>query len=155
MEESPALKSYALKELKLARNLYTEKRKALTVQEQKILLDFLKNSSQYRHWYPIFAAMLGTGLRVGEITGLRWQDIDLDEGIINVNHTLVYYCHNKGGCSFGVNTPKTRAGERIVPMIESVKEAFIMEKDNQEQCGISSILWKSRVLSESGCLHRS
>lgn len=128
----------ALKELKLARNLHTEKRKALTVQEQKILLDFLKSNNQYNHWYPIFAVMLGTGLRVGEVTGLRWQDIDFQEETINVNHTLVYYSHSNGGCSFGVNTPKTRAGERIVPMIESVKEALIMEKECQSQCGISS-----------------
>lgn len=35
--------------------------------------------------------MLGTGLRVGETTGLRWDDVDLKEGIVNVNHTLVYY----------------------------------------------------------------
>lgn len=31
-------------------------------------------------------------MRVGEITGLRWCDIDLEEEVINVNHTLVYYC---------------------------------------------------------------
>lgn len=30
--------------------------------------------------------MLGTGMRVGEITGLRWCDIDLDNGVIDINH---------------------------------------------------------------------
>lgn len=30
-------------------------------------------------------------MRVGEVTGLRWCDIDLEEEIISVNHTLVYY----------------------------------------------------------------
>lgn len=30
-----------------------------------------------------------TGLRVGEVIGLRWCDIDLEEGVVNVNHTLV------------------------------------------------------------------
>ncbi len=128
----------ALKELKLSRNLHSEKRKALTIQEQKILLDFLKSNNQYKRWYPIFSVMLGTGLRVGEITGLRWQDIDLDEETININHTLVYYSHHsKGGCYFGINTPKTRAGERIIPMIDTVKEAFLLEKEYQEQTGIS------------------
>lgn len=71
---------------------------------------------QYNRWYPIFIVMLWTGLRVGEITGLRWCDIDLEEETININHTLVYY--NKGkveGCAFAVNTPKTEAGKRIVP----------------------------------------
>ena len=36
------------------------------------------------------AGSVGTGLRIGELAGLRWCDIDLDEGIIDVNHTLVH-----------------------------------------------------------------
>ena len=30
-------------------------------------------------------------MRVGEITGLRWEDVDFDNNIIHINHTLVYY----------------------------------------------------------------
>ena len=127
-----------LKELKQAHCFQTEKRKALTVEEQELLLDYLRNTPRYRHWYPIFAVMLGTGLRVGEATGLRWCDIDLDEGLIDVNHTLVYYCHGpQKGCSFNVNTPKTKAGERVVPMLGFVKEAFLEERENQKETGIS------------------
>lgn len=126
----------ALKELKQARNLFTEKRKALTVQEQELFLSFLKSSNIYQHWYPIFALMLGTGLRVGEATGLRWNDVDFENNNISVNHTLVYFSHNKSGCYFGVNTPKTRASDRTVPMIESVKEALLHEKENQELTGV-------------------
>ena len=127
-----------LKELKQAHCFQTEKRKALTVAEQELLLDYLRNTPQYRHWYPIFAVMLGTGLRVGEATGLRWCDIDLDEGLIDVNHTLVYYSHGpQKGCSFNVNTPKTQAGERVVPMLGFVKEAFLEERENQKETGIS------------------
>lgn len=126
----------ALKELKKARNLFTEKRKALTIQEQEIFLDFLKKSNMYRHWYPIFALMVGTGLRVGEAVGLRWNDVDFDNNTISVNHTLIYYNHAKGGCYFGINTPKTRAGERTIPMIESVREAILQEKEYQREAGI-------------------
>ncbi len=127
-----------LKELKQAHCFQTEKRKALTVAEQELFLDYLSNTPRYRHWYPIFAVMLGTGLRVGEATGLRWCDIDLDEGLIDVNHTLVYYSHGpQKGCSFNVNTPKTKAGERVVPMLGFVKEAFLEERENQKETGIS------------------
>lgn len=126
----------ALKELKQARNLFTEKRKALTIQEQEIFLNFLRTSNMYQHWYPIFALMIGTGLRVGEATGLCWSDVDFDNNTISVNRTLVYYNHAEGGCYFGVNTPKTRAGKRIVPMIESVREAILQEKEYQENVGI-------------------
>ena len=125
-----------LKELKQAHNFDTEKRKALTVAEQELFLDFLRRNHQYNHWYPIFAVMVGTGLRVGEITGLRWCDIDLKENLIDVNHTLVYYNHAENGCYFNINTPKTKAGVRNVPMLEFVKQAFIEERKYQMANGI-------------------
>lgn len=126
-----------LKELKQTHNFMQEKRKALTVSEQNLFLDFLKRNPIYNHWYPVFSIMLGTGMRVGELTGLRWCDIDLEEGLINVNHTLVYY--NRGGskhCNFAVNTPKTAAGIRIIPMMDFVREAFLQEKRYQEDAEI-------------------
>ena len=36
-------------------------------------------------------------IRVGELTGLRWCDVDLENGVIDVNHTLVYYDHRTDG----------------------------------------------------------
>ena len=123
--------SNVLKELKQSHNFDTEKRKALTVEEQKLFLTFLKDSRQYNHWYPIFALMIGSGLRVGEATGLRWCDVDLEAKEINVNHTLVYYNHAQNGCYFGINTPKTKAGNRVVPMLDLVKDALLQEKKYQ------------------------
>lgn len=76
-------------------------------------------------------------MRVGEITGLRWCDIDLEEETINVNHTLVYF--DSGGserCGFAVNTPKTKAGERTIPMLPKVKEAFMMVKAYQDEISL-------------------
>ena len=129
-------KEYLDKELKQSHCFQTEKRRALTKPEQELFLDYLKNSPTSKYWYPVFAVMIGTGLRVGEVTGLRWCDIDLEEGIIDVNHTLVYYDHrtegSKRGCYFNVNTTKTPAGRRKVPMLGFVKEAFLMEKERQE-----------------------
>ena len=125
-----------LKELKQAHCYKTEKRRALTRPEQDLFLDYLRNHPTYKHWYPVFAVMVGTGLRVGEVTGLRWCDIDLEEGIIDVNHTLVYYDHrtegSKQGCYFNINSTKTPASMRQVPMLEFVKEAFLMGKEKQE-----------------------
>lgn len=125
-----------LKELKQSYFAKSEKRMALTRAEQDLFLDFLKNSRIYSHWYSVFAVMLGTGLRVGELTGLRWCDIDLENGVIDVNHTLVYYSHrsadSKQGCYFNINTPKTAASNRQVPMLDFVKEAFVKEKEVQE-----------------------
>ena len=129
----------ALKELKKARNFESTKRRALTVPEQELFEAYLSKQGQYHRWYPIFIIMLWTGMRVGEVTGLRWCDIDLEDDTISVNHTLVYYDkRNDERCTFAINTPKTAAGERIIPMLPKVKEAFLMEKQYQEECGLES-----------------
>lgn len=127
----------AMKELKMTHNFDVEKRKALTVQEQKLFEQYISNHDLYSHWCPIFTVMLYTGLRVGEVTGLRWCDVDFDENTINVNHTLVYYKHRTNGCYFGINTPKTKAGYRTIPMLENVKQAFLMERERVKSLGIT------------------
>ncbi len=126
-----------LKELKQAHNMGKSHRKALTVPEQELFLEFLSREDiPYRHWRPIFSIMANTGMRVGEITGLQWEDIDLDNGMIEVNHTLVYYNHAENGCHFSIHTPKTNAGRRVIPMLEDVRKAFLEEKQYQEFNGL-------------------
>lgn len=127
-----------LKELKQSHTFEDEHKRALTVPEQELFLGFLSNEkSQYHHWHPIFTVMIGTGMRVGEICGLRWDDVDLENGIIDVNHTLVYYNHrDENGCYFNIHTPKTKAGNRQIPMTEDVKAAFMEERRCQEVNGL-------------------
>lgn len=129
----------ALKELKQTRNMFQERKFALTIEQQNNFISFLQKTPKYSHWYPIFAVMLGTGLRVGEATGLRWCDVDFENNTISVNHTLIYYNHSNNKCYFGINTPKTKAGERTIPMIDSVREALLQEKEYQRMVGIKSI----------------
>lgn len=127
-----------LRELKKENNMEVEKKKALTLQEQELFLNYLRSeNNQYYHWYTIFAVMLGTGMRVGEVTGLRWCDIDWENEMIDVNHTLVYYKHSQNGCYYNIHMPKTKAGIRQIPMLDYVKEAFLLEKQYQEELGIS------------------
>lgn len=126
-----------LKELKQAHNMGKSHRKALTVPEQELFLEFLSREDiPYHHWRLIFSIMANTGMRVREITGLRWEDIDLDNGMIEVNRTLVYYNHAENGCHFSIHTPKTNAGRRVIPILEDVKKAFLEEKQYQEFNGL-------------------
>ena len=129
-----------LRELKSVHGHEVEKRKALTVEQEKLFIDYLRKTPRYNHWYPVFYIMANTGMRVGEITGLRWSDVDFKNGLISVNHTLVYYNHrDEKGCYFSINTPKTKAGEREIPMTEEVIRAFRMEKEYQEENSIKSV----------------
>lgn len=125
-------------ELKRAHAGDTEKRKALTIEQQNLFLNFIKEDPRFVRWQPVFYVMLFTGMRVGEITGLRWSDINLEKRTVSVNHTLVYYNHrDERGCYFSINTPKTKAGERIIPMTEGVRDAFLLEKKYQEETGVT------------------
>lgn len=127
----------ALKELKRAHNSNDVKEKALTLEQQELFEDFLKNTPKYNRWYPIFTVMLWTGLRVGELTGLRWCDINFNDECISVNHTLVYFRQENGdGCKYSINTPKSLSSKRTIPMIPKVKEALLLEKEMQEQLNI-------------------
>lgn len=128
----------ALQELKKAHNNDVEKRHALTLPQQELFERFLCKQGKYHNWYPVFITMLWTGMRVGEVTGLRWCDVDFDNNTISVNHTLVYYSRGDkpNGTPFAINTPKTKAGTRIIPMLPKVKEALLMEREYQEECGI-------------------
>lgn len=129
-----------LKELKLSHQFDSEKRKALTVEQQNLFLNYLRSHPKYEHWYPVFYIMANTGMRVGEITGLRWQDVDLKRKIVSVNHTLVYYNHrDEKGCYFSINTTKTEAGEREIPVNDEVCQAFLMERKYQEEAAIKSV----------------
>ncbi len=128
----------ALRDLKAVGNFGTDKKKALTLEQQNRFIEFVKDNKTYKHWLPLFTVMLNTGMRVGEVTGLRWQDVDFENRLININHTLVFYSRGKKeGCHFAVNTPKTKASIRTIPMTDTVAEAFEAEKRFQEELEVS------------------
>lgn len=53
-------------------------RHALTVEQQRAFMNYTSNSPVFNHWAPLFTVLLGTGCRIGEIIGIRWEDIDLE-----------------------------------------------------------------------------
>ena len=127
---------HALRELK--RNAPKSKKKALTEEQQARMEAFLSTEKRFWRWVNMIMVLLWTGLRIGELTGLRWCDVDFEKGEIIVNHTLVYYDHGAGkGCGFGINRPKTPAGNRIIPMLPKVRQALLEEREYLEKSGIT------------------
>ena len=116
-------------------NFERTKRHALSREEQKRFMEFLHKSDKFKHWEPLFVFFLGTGCRVGEVVGLRWEDVN-DE-FVNINHNMVYYQRSKGKCYFSVTTPKTNAGKRDIPLLSQVKDALKQEKAFQEECEVT------------------
>lgn len=118
-------------------DLWVKTRKCgLTVPEQKELVAFMQDSHQFKGWVPVITVLLGTGMRIGECLGLRWEDIDLDKRLISVNHNLVDYQDRDIRKQVRkIQTTKTRAGVRMIPMIDEVYEAFITEFELQSAIG--------------------
>lgn len=123
-------------EIKKSHNWEKPKRHALTEEQQGAFIDYMKNSEMYSHWLPLFTAFLGTGCRVGELIGLRWEDIDTKNDTISINHNLIYRQNDDGVCEMHITTPKTEAGKRTIPMLPEVKHAFITERKRQMEQGI-------------------
>ena len=113
-------------------------RRALTIEHQRALMDFIANDPVYIHWWPMFTVLLGTGCRIGEAIGLRWEDLDFEKRIISINHTLVYYQREDDKtCVMRVSTPKTEAGIRTIPMMDMVYDAFQMLYEEQLENGFN------------------
>jgi len=97
-------------------------RHALTLEQQRAFMDYIANHPVYYHWWPLFTVLLGTGCRIGEALGLRWEDLDFKKRMISINHSLVYYqTPDDKRCVMRVTKPKTEAGIRTIPMLETVK----------------------------------
>lgn len=108
----------------------TEKKQALTVKEQAIFFEYIK-SSRYRGWLPLFTVLFGTGCRIGEILGLTWNDIDLKNNLISINHILQYITTPNGKYKLSISTPKTRTSVRLIPMLDEVRKALLTVREFQ------------------------
>ena len=64
--------------------------------------------------------MLSTGLRVGEVLALTWNDIDLDKHTLVVNKTLFEKAADEGGFEFA--SPKTEDSNRTVSFNQDLLE---------------------------------
>ena len=122
-------------EIKKSHQWEHKKRHALTIEQQSAVSTFLDTHEDYRGWRPIITVLLGTGMRIGECLGRRWEDIDFKANEIDVNHNLIYRKNLDGKCENHVNSPKTESGKRRIPILEGVKDALLEELELQRCIG--------------------
>lgn len=115
------------------------KNTAMTVHEQELFLNYLNSHQAEERWKRLFTCLLGTGMRIGELLALMWEDIDWDNNIIHVEKNLTYYDHtgdeNDGLTYFEIHAGKTETSRREVPMLGFVKTALQQEREWQESTG--------------------
>jgi len=96
IEDNPVRKT------RLPRRGPRAEKKVLTPDQLRLLLEKLPEPSKSLVWLLVL-----TGLRIGELLALRWQDVDLEAGLLRVRRTL-YEGH--------FDEPKTRHSKRTVPL---------------------------------------
>jgi len=124
-----------MKEIKGSKFWEVEKRRALTITEQTNLMKFVRSNREYTGWLPIITVLLGTGLRVGEMLGLIWSDLDFENKTLSVTRTMNDRPDGEGICKKRIQTPKTKASIREIPMVSEVIDAFLTEYELQKCIG--------------------
>lgn len=123
-------------ELKKSKVWDKPKRHALTKPQQDALMEYVTTHREFAGWVPIITVLIGTGMRIGECLGLRWCDVNFKTRVISVNHNLSDRpVPGENYCERHIQTPKTEAGERTIPMIDEVFNAFLTEYQIQKCIG--------------------
>lgn len=88
--------------------------------------------------YPIVVTTVYTGMRKGEVMALKWENVDFQKRRIYIKNSL---CRIEGdqpdenGCRharYEILEPKTKESVRMVPMLDEVYDALMLQKDRQE-----------------------
>ncbi|MGH1846819.1 tyrosine-type recombinase/integrase [Enterococcus gilvus] len=125
-------------ELKLPKT-NPRKIRSLTRKEQSeietIALTEKKNSG-----LPTYLALY-TGLRIGEISALRWSDIDFDRNIIHVNHTYqrISLNLNDRKTQLIIGSTKTNSGTRSVPVGQKLRKLLLNHRKNTQGSFVFSV----------------
>lgn len=93
----------------------------LTLEQVATVLEAAEGNQLY---VPVLLAIC-TGLRRGELCGLRWQDVNLDAGTLAIQQTLVAVGERK----LEFKAPKTDMGRRSVRLPALVVERLRAERD--------------------------
>ena len=107
--------------------------KVLTKQEQEKFLEAIKG----HELELLYIVALGTGLRIGEILGLKWSDIDFKNNELHVNRSLqkaaIYEDDKIVRYEVQETTPKTKNSLRTIPVPQNIIKKLIAHKKEQHE----------------------
>ena len=107
----------------------TTLRRFLSKEEQELFLNKSKNNGDW--YYEMFYIMLHTGMRIGEVGGLKWEDVDFKNKCIHINRSLSCQ-YEKGKKIMRLTTPKTHNSYREIPFMGEVENMFNAQYKKQQ-----------------------
>lgn len=112
---------------------------AFSLEEAKVFFTALDSCPLDFHC--MMNLMITTGMRRGECIGLKWRDIDESRSAIKIERNIIYTA--KSGIV--VNTPKTAASIREIPIMESTLRLLLCLKAERQKENADTILDNSFV----------
>lgn len=136
---------------------------AYTKDEQRKLKLIIKKEND-RRLFGI-TLCLYSGLRIGELIGLEWSDVDLQRGIITIDKTVYREKNDNNEWQLYVDKPKTVSSERVIPLPAFVaeelkrhkgtaKSEFVIENKQAERMSIRSYQYMFERLTEKAGLRK-
>lgn len=90
---------------------------AFEVEEQNKIVDYCMSSKKPNHFGIVLCFY--TGLRIGELLALTWNDIDFDRKTMSINKS-VFYTKINGKYETVIDTPKTKHSIRVIPLPKQI-----------------------------------
>ncbi len=100
-----------------------KERRVLTKKETEIFL----SQSEDTFYYNLYVVALETGLRIGELMGLQWSDIDFNKKVMRVRRSLCYFSR-EGKYIFEWHDTKTHNSKRTIPLTSKAFTALKQQK---------------------------
>ncbi len=98
----------------------------LNPEQVKILLEAAKGTNLY----ALYLLAITTGMRQGELLGLKWEDVDLRTGVLQVRRTIF---------NGQVGAPKTSKGRRSIKLTQAAIEVLQRHQRQGEWVFSSSV----------------
>lgn len=113
----------------LVKSTYTQhKRRVMTHEEQDLFLNEAKSS----YYYEAYAILLLTGIRIGEFSGLQWQDINFVDKEIYIKRSMST-AYIDGTKIEELTTPKTFNSFRTIPFFGETEDLLKSWKKKQAE----------------------
>ncbi len=128
----------------------------ISKREQEIFLGYVRKHKIYGRWYALFVFMFGSGVRIGELGPMTWDDIDFAENIIHVKRALGYERNESGAMVPVIRETKTPSGFRTIPMLPVVREALLSHRSSDDKMNGKVFLFmnKNERLMNQQCVNR-
>lgn len=116
----------------------SDKKEALTIDDQRCFLAAAKGQS-YEYQYR-FA--LQTGLRTGELVGLKWEDINFERKTLTIERSMEF--RYKVG-EWRVGPPKSKSGYRTIPLTDEAICILKAQKEKNRKIKVIDKEWADTV----------